>query len=205
MKTDRKRRSVLFVSWRCYSSPSCPCLRRHLSKLAVVVSSFQRDGIWTLANYREILSQAVVIEAIVSSLGLSIGDGFVVCARRRPARVSVRTLHISRQTFICRDRSVATRVAATRRHGRIHLSVGETGILAHGIQNLFGLESPPWRLARLAGVAAVSHLHDVSVFLRAHRRGSAPDRRESRGSSAEFGSSRVLFSRACCCRNSRLH
>src|SRR6185369_15188883 len=43
---------------------------------AVVEGSFQRAGTWTLANYREILSQRVVIEAIVSSLGLSIGTVF---------------------------------------------------------------------------------------------------------------------------------
>src|SRR5262249_41405249 len=44
--------------------------------LSVVITSFQRAGSWTLANYREILSQRVVIEAIVSSLGLSIGTVF---------------------------------------------------------------------------------------------------------------------------------
>ncbi|HEX6283613.1 MAG TPA: hypothetical protein VFZ71_02010, partial [Pyrinomonadaceae bacterium] len=40
--------------------------------LSVVSASLQRAGSWTLANYSEILSQPVVIEAIVSSLGLSI-------------------------------------------------------------------------------------------------------------------------------------
>src|SRR5687767_12903886 len=46
---------------------------------AVVVSSFERNGSWTLANYSELLSQPVVIEAIVSSLGLSIST-VVLCA-----------------------------------------------------------------------------------------------------------------------------
>src|SRR5215208_5771072 len=47
--------------------------------LSVVISSFQRAGNWTLANYRELLSQRIVIQAIVSSLGLSIGT-VVLCA-----------------------------------------------------------------------------------------------------------------------------
>ena len=47
--------------------------------LSVVISSFQRNGSWTLANYSEVLSQRVVIEAIVSSLGLAIGT-VVLCA-----------------------------------------------------------------------------------------------------------------------------
>jgi iron(III) transport system permease protein len=47
--------------------------------LAVVLTSFQRAGYWTLDNYRELLSQRVVIEAIVSSLGLSVGT-VLLCA-----------------------------------------------------------------------------------------------------------------------------
>ena len=38
--------------------------------LSVVIVSFQRAGTWTLANYREVLSQRIVIESIVSSLTL---------------------------------------------------------------------------------------------------------------------------------------
>ena len=55
--------------------------------LAVVMTSFQRGGSWTLANYREILSQRIVIEAIVSSLGLSIGTVFFCALVGVPLRV----------------------------------------------------------------------------------------------------------------------
>jgi iron(III) transport system permease protein len=47
--------------------------------LAVAVTSFQRAGTWTLANYRELLSQRIVLEAIVSSLALSLGT-VLLCA-----------------------------------------------------------------------------------------------------------------------------
>ena len=47
--------------------------------LSVVITSLQRTGTWTLANYRELLSERTVIEAIISSLGLSIGT-VLLCA-----------------------------------------------------------------------------------------------------------------------------
>src|SRR5918996_1173906 len=47
--------------------------------LAVVATSFQRAGNWTFANYSELLSQRVVIEAIISSLVLSVGT-VMLCA-----------------------------------------------------------------------------------------------------------------------------
>ncbi|HEV2883301.1 MAG TPA: hypothetical protein VGW36_00495, partial [Pyrinomonadaceae bacterium] len=40
--------------------------------LHVVIASLQHGGRWSLANYFEVLSQRVVLEAIVSSLGLSL-------------------------------------------------------------------------------------------------------------------------------------
>ena len=40
--------------------------------LFVAMTSLQRDGAWTLANYYEVLSQSIVIEAILNSIGLSV-------------------------------------------------------------------------------------------------------------------------------------
>ncbi|HSK63032.1 MAG TPA: hypothetical protein VK893_04305, partial [Pyrinomonadaceae bacterium] len=114
---------------------------------AVVLSSFQRAGSWTFANYSEILSQGVVIEAIVSSLGLSIAT-VILCAL-----VGVPLAFLfERYTFP--GRRLFAAVAAlplvlpplVGTVAFIFL-LGETGILAHGVQNLFGLQQPPWRLA----------------------------------------------------------
>src|SRR5258705_9002323 len=38
----------------------------------VVVASFQQNGNWTLANYLQTLSQAIVLESIVASVGVSV-------------------------------------------------------------------------------------------------------------------------------------
>src|SRR5687768_17071964 len=40
--------------------------------LQVILSSLQRDGSWSLINYREALSQSVLFEALISSLVLSV-------------------------------------------------------------------------------------------------------------------------------------
>jgi len=128
---------------------------------AVVVSSFVRDGVWTFANYREVLSQRVVIEAIVSSLGLSIAT-VALCAL-----VGV-PLAFLFERFTFPGRRIFAAIAAlplvlpplVGSVAFIFLA-GETGILAHSIQNLFQLEQPPWRLA---GWPALLLFHTYTMY-----------------------------------------
>src|SRR5687768_16453581 len=40
--------------------------------IPVVIASLQRNGGWSLANYREVLSQNIVLESIFSSVGVSV-------------------------------------------------------------------------------------------------------------------------------------
>ena len=84
MKTDTK------ISWLLFCLITALVLVYGViyPNLSVVISSFQRAGSWTLANYREMLSQAIVIEAIVSSRRTVDRHGFVLRACRRAARVS---------------------------------------------------------------------------------------------------------------------
>jgi iron(III) transport system permease protein len=129
--------------------------------LSVVSSSFQRDGSWTVANYTEILSQAVVIEAIVSSLGLSIAT-VILCAF-----VGVPLAFLfERYTFPARGLFAAIAalpLVLPPLVGTVAFIFlyGETGILAHGIQNLFGLQNPPWRLA---GWPALLLFHTYTMY-----------------------------------------
>jgi len=129
--------------------------------LSVVISSFQRDGSWTLANYSEVLSQRVVIVSIVSSLGLSIGT-VVLCAI-----VGV-PLAFLFERFTFPGRRLFAALAAlplvlpplVGTVAFIFLC-GESGILAHGIQNLFGLQNPPWRLR---GWPALLLFHTYTMY-----------------------------------------
>jgi iron(III) transport system permease protein len=129
--------------------------------LSVASASFQRAGAWTLANYREVLSQRFVLEAIVSSLGLSIAT-VALCAL-----VGV-PLAFLFERFTFPGRRLFAAVAAlplvlpplVGTVAFIFLA-GETGILAHGIQNLFGLQNPPWRLA---GWPALLLFHTYTMY-----------------------------------------
>jgi len=129
--------------------------------LSVAISSFQRAGTWTFANYTEILSQRIVLEAIVSSLGLSVAT--VLCC----ALVGIPLAFLfERYTFPGRRLFAAFAALPlvlpplVGTVAFIYL-VGESGILAHGIQNLLGLQNPPWRLR---GWSALILFHTYTMY-----------------------------------------
>jgi len=128
---------------------------------SVLISSFQRAGVWSFANYSEVLSQRFAIEAIISSLGLSIGT-VLLCAL-----VGV-PLAFLFERFTFPGRRLFAAIAAlplvlpplVGTVAFIFLA-GETGILAHSIQNLFRLEHPPWRLV---GWPALLLFHTYTMY-----------------------------------------
>ncbi len=129
--------------------------------LAVVVSSFQRAGNWTLANYSELLSQRIVIEAIVSSLALSVGTVLLCAIVGIPlAFLFERFTFPGRRLFAALAALPLVLPPLVGTVAFIFL-FGETGILAHAIQNLFGLESVPWRLR---GWPALLLFHTYTMY-----------------------------------------
>lgn len=129
--------------------------------LSVVINSFQRGGAWTLANYREILSQRIVHEAIVSSLGLSIATVFFCALVGVPlAFLFERFTFPGRRLFAALAALPLVLPPLVGTVAFIFLA-GETGILAHAIQNLFGLENPPWRLR---GWPALILFHTYTMY-----------------------------------------
>src|SRR5215208_1059363 len=129
--------------------------------LFVVLSSFQRGGSWTLANYREVLSQRIVIQAIVSSLGLSIGTVLLCAIVGVPlAFLFERFTFPGRRLFAALAALPLVLPPLVGTVAFIFLC-GESGILAHGIQNFFGLENPPWRLR---GWPALLLFHTYTMY-----------------------------------------
>lgn len=129
--------------------------------LAVVANSFQRAGTWTLANYRELLSQRIVLEAIVSSLGLSIGTVLLCALVGVPlAFLFERFTFPGRRLFAALAALPLVLPPLVGTVAFIFL-IGESGILAHAIQNLFGLESAPWRLR---GWPALLLFHTYTMY-----------------------------------------
>jgi iron(III) transport system permease protein len=129
--------------------------------LAVVITSFQRAGYWTLANYREVLSQRIVIEAIVSSLGLSVGTVLLCAIVGVPlAFLFERFTFPGRRLFAALAALPLVLPPLVGTVAFIFLC-GESGILAHGIQNLLGLANPPWRLR---GWPALLLFHTYTMY-----------------------------------------
>ena len=129
--------------------------------LSVVALSFERGGAWTLANYRELLAQPIVLEAIVSSLALSAGT-VVLCALVGVplAFLFERFDFPGRRLFAALSALPLVLPPLVGTVAFIFL-VGESGILAHGIRNLFGLAEPPWRLR---GWPALLLFHTYTMY-----------------------------------------
>lgn len=129
--------------------------------LFVVATSLKRDGAWTLANYREVLSQAIVIEAIVNSVGVSVLTVFFCALVGVPlAFLFERYDFPGRRIFAALAALPLVLPPLVGTVAFIFL-YGESGILAHSIQNLLGLQSPPWTLQ---GWTALLFFHTYTMY-----------------------------------------
>ena len=129
--------------------------------LSVVISSFQRAGTWTLANYREILSQRIVLEAIVSSLGLSVATVLFCAVVGVPLAFLFERFTFPGRRFFAALAALPLVLPPLVGTVAFIFLFGETGILAHAIQNLLGLQNPPWRLR---GWPALILFHTYTMY-----------------------------------------
>ena len=165
MNTDKAKEKIRVYPWRSVALFLLTALVLVYGviypNISVVISSFQRAGSWTLANYREILSQGIVIEAIVSSVGLSIGTVLFCALVGVPlAFLFERFTFPGRRLFAAFAALPLVLPPLVGTVAFIFLC-GESGILAHGIQNLFGLQNPPWRLR---GWPAMLLFHTYTMY-----------------------------------------
>ncbi len=165
MSTDQVRKKIRGYSWKSavlFLVTIIVLLYGVIyPNLSVAISSFQRDGSWTLANYSEVLAQKFVIESIVSSLALSIGT-VVLCAMVGVplAFLFERFAFPGRRLFAAFAALPLVLPPLVGTVAFIFLC-GESGILAHSIQNLFGLQNPPWRLR---GWPALLLFHTYTMY-----------------------------------------
>lgn len=165
MKTDQLKKKIRLHPWRSvvlFLITAVVLLYGVIyPNLSVLIASFQRAGNWTLANYQEVLSQRIVIEAIVSSLALSAGTVLLCAIVGVPlAFLFERYTFPGRRLFAAFAALPLVLPPLVGTVAFIFLC-GESGILAHGIQNLFGLESPPWRLR---GWPALLLFHTYTMY-----------------------------------------
>jgi iron(III) transport system permease protein len=131
--------------------------------LHVLTASLQVNGEWSLANYRDLLSQGSVLEAAVSSVVLSLLT-VAFCAL---VGVSLAFL-FERYTFPARGlfaTLAALPLVLPPLVGTIAFIFlcGESGILARFVGWLFGLKSAPWSL-RGWGALLLFHTYTMYPF-----------------------------------------
>ena len=129
--------------------------------LFVVATSLQRDGSWTLANYREVLSQGIVIEALVNSLGLSIGTVLFCALVGVPLAFLFERFDFPGRRLFAALAALPLVLPPLVGTVAFIFLFGESGILAHSIQNVFRLQGPPWTLR---GWPALLFFHTYTMY-----------------------------------------
>jgi iron(III) transport system permease protein len=129
--------------------------------LHVVIASLQRNAGWSLANYREVLSQNIVLESIFASVGVSVLT-VLLCAG-----VGVPLAFLfERYTFPARrlfSTLAALPLVLPPLVGTVAFIFlcGESGILARLAQSVFHLEQSPWSLR---GWPALLLFHTYTMY-----------------------------------------
>ncbi|HKR59699.1 MAG TPA: iron ABC transporter permease [Pyrinomonadaceae bacterium] len=129
--------------------------------IQIVLDSLRVDGSWSLAAYRDVLGQGVVIESVITSLSISV---FTVCLC---ALVGVPLAFLfERYSFPLRPlfaAMAALPLVLPPLVGTVAfiLLCGESGILARVVQTALHLETPPWSLR---GWAALLLFHTYTMY-----------------------------------------
>lgn len=129
--------------------------------LAVVATSFHSGAGWTLANYRVVLSQRIVLEAILNSIALSVSTVLFCAVVGIPlAFLFERYTFPGRRLFAALAALPLVLPPLVGTVAFIFLC-GESGILARLIQQLFRLQTSPWTLR---GWPALLLFHTYTMY-----------------------------------------
>ena len=127
----------------------------------VVVASFQQNGNWSLANYVQALSQTIVLESIIASVGISVLTVLFCAAVGVPlAFLFERYTFPARRLFAGLAALPLVLPPLVGTVAFIFLC-GESGILARLLQLLFHLEHSPWSLR---GWPALLLFHTYTMY-----------------------------------------
>jgi iron(III) transport system permease protein len=129
--------------------------------LAVLLTSLQRGGNWTLANYVEALSQRIVLEALVNSVALSLATVALCAAVGIPLAFLFESYTFPGRRFFAVLASLPLVLPPLVGTVAFIFLWGESGILARTIQNTFGLANPPWTLR---GWPALLFFHTYTMY-----------------------------------------
>ncbi|HET6861430.1 MAG TPA: iron ABC transporter permease [Pyrinomonadaceae bacterium] len=129
--------------------------------LAVVSASLMRGGSWSLANYRDLLSQRVVLEATINSVVLSVATVLLCALIAVPlAFLFERYSFPGRRIFAALAALPLVLPPLVGTVAFIFLC-GESGILARVWQHIFATQNSPWTLR---GWTALLLFHTYTMY-----------------------------------------
>ncbi len=129
--------------------------------LSVITTSLQHDGQWTLDNYRQLLSQKIVIEAIVSSLVLSVSTVLLCALVGVPLAFLFERYNFPGRRIFASLAALPLVLPPLVGTVAFIFLCGESGILARVVQHVFGLQSSPWSLR---GWPALLLFHTYTMY-----------------------------------------
>jgi iron(III) transport system permease protein len=129
--------------------------------LSVAVASLQQNNQWTLGNYRDVLTQPIVLQAIFNSVVLSLTTVLLCALVGVPlAFLFERYSFPGRRLFAALAALPLVLPPLVGTVAFIFLC-GESGILARSIQHLFRLPNSPWTLR---GWPALVLFHTYTMY-----------------------------------------
>lgn len=129
--------------------------------LSLVISSLQQDGHWTLSNFRQALAQRIVIEAIVTSVGISISTVLLCAAVGVPLAFLFERYEFPGRRFFAVLAALPLVLPPLVGTVAFIFLCGESGILSRSVQRLLHLASPPWTLR---GWPAILLFHTYTMY-----------------------------------------
>ena len=129
--------------------------------LIVITDSLQQNGDWTLANYRTALTQRTIIEAMLNSIALSVGTVGLCAAVGVPLAFLFERYNFPGQRIFSVLAALPLVLPPLVGTIAFIFLLGESGIVARTIQNLFRMESAPWSLR---GWLALLLFHTYTMY-----------------------------------------
>ena len=129
--------------------------------LHIVLASLQLDGTWSLTNYRHALSQGIVIESILNSIGLSVATVILCAVVGIPLAFVFERYSFPGRGFFATIAALPLVLPPLVGTVAFIFLCGESGILARAVQTIFGLDRSPWTLQ---GWPALLLFHTYTMF-----------------------------------------
>ena len=129
--------------------------------LSVVATSLTRGGAWTISNYADFFASRAALEATLASLGLSVMTVALCAALGVPLAFLFERYEFPGRRIFAAFAALPLVLPPLVGTVAFLFLFGESGVLARAVQNLFGLERPPWTFT---GWPALLLFHTYTMY-----------------------------------------